>query len=116
MTNELSFGQAEKALMAIAVELRQAQTVDSVWLEYPVYLSVKFCDATTPLEFTLGFAQYDENENPIGERLVVQAQTDDGIFINSAEFDFVPNEPKTIAWNFLECALGSTFFDDMENN
>ncbi len=113
--SKLSFDDARTVMYCIANELRQVDVVSGAWLEWPNYVSVKFDDATTPLEFTLGFAEIDaETENPIANSLLVQAMTDDGVCMGSAWFDFVPNDPKANAWNFLECALGSSFFDDIE--
>jgi hypothetical protein len=98
-------------LKALAVELRKCVGVDSVYLEYPCYLHIRFEGANEDY-LSLAFAEIDEfDETPIMKRLWVQSFEGDGNFGGEeAFFDFVPNNPSQNAFNFIECVLGSTMF------
>ena len=99
-------------LKALAVELRKCVGVDSVYLEYPCYLHIRFEGANEDY-LSLAFDEISEiDETPIMKRLWVQAFEGDGAYAGEeAVFDFVPDNPSQNAFNFIECVLGSTMFE-----
>lgn len=96
-------------LKAIGWELSKFDGVENVALEYPCYLSITFENANDAY-LTLGYAQIDEKETPIQNRLSVQEFDGEGYAYDIAEFEFVENNPIENASNFIQCVLGSDMF------
>jgi hypothetical protein len=97
-------------LKALAVELRKCVGVDSVYLEYPCYLHIRFEGANEDY-LSLAFADIEEDETPIMKRLWVQSFEGDGAYGGEeAFFDFVEGNPSENAFNFIQCVFGSTMF------